>query len=52
MTKTESLTLRLSPRIKDALRVIAEIENRSITNTIEMLVIAYLTEKGLNIAND
>lgn len=38
MTKTERVQLRLTPEVKDALRVIAEAEGRSITNYIEWLI--------------
>lgn len=38
MTKTERVQLRLTPEVKEALRVIAEAEGRSITNYIEWLI--------------
>lgn len=37
-TKTATLTIRLDPGLKDALRAAAQVEHRSIANMIEMLI--------------
>ncbi|MDY4377991.1 hypothetical protein SOV92_09150 [Pectobacterium brasiliense] len=37
-TKTATLTIRLDPGLKDALRTAAQVEHRSIANMIEMLI--------------
>ncbi|EOZ7545352.1 ribbon-helix-helix protein, CopG family [Enterobacter hormaechei] len=37
-TKTATLTIRLDPGLKDALRVAAQAEHRSIANMIEILI--------------
>lgn len=38
MTKTSTLTFRISPELKEALRTAAEREHRSVTNMIEVLI--------------
>ena len=42
--KTEMLTVRLRPEIKDALRQAAEREQRSMTNMLEVMIQHYLGE--------
>ena len=37
-TKTTTLTLRIDPMIKEGLRLLAEKEHRSLTNTVEVLI--------------
>lgn len=38
MAKTSTLTFRISPELKEALRTAAEREHRSVTNMIEVLI--------------
>ena len=40
-TKTTTLTLRIDPVIKEGLRLVAELEHRSLTNMIEVMVRDY-----------
>ncbi|HCT3226646.1 TPA: hypothetical protein RJ957_004821 [Enterobacter hormaechei] len=37
-TKTATLTIRLEPGLKEALRAAAQVEHRSIANMIEVLI--------------
>lgn len=41
MPKSESLTIRLDPDVKEALRVAAERERRSISNMLEVMILEY-----------
>ena len=45
--KTETLNLRVSPKLKAALRSAARREHRSMANMIEHLVLRYCEEHGL-----
>ena len=45
--KTETVNLRLSPRMKELLRVAAEQEHRTLSNMIEALVLDYCESKGI-----
>ncbi len=47
--KTETLNLRVEPRIKDALRAAAEQEHRSLANMIEVMVIDFCARQGISI---
>jgi hypothetical protein len=47
--KTATLTLRIDPVIKEALRAVAEQEHRSIANMVEMIVREYCQKKGVGI---
>lgn len=47
--KTATLTLRIDPAIKEALRAVAEKEHRSIANMVEVLVREYCQRKGFAI---
>ena len=38
MTKTERLQLRITPELKEKLQVLADAENRTITNYVENLI--------------
>ena len=40
-TKTETLTIRLQPKVKNTLRKIAIAENRSLANMIDRLITEY-----------
>ncbi|MCG6867646.1 MAG: hypothetical protein LJE91_02630 [Gammaproteobacteria bacterium] len=48
-TKTATLTFRINPALKDALRVAAHQEHRSIANMVEMLIRDYCRRKGIDI---
>lgn len=45
--KTETVNLRLSPRMKDLLRAAAAREHRTISNMIESLVLVYCEQNGI-----
>ena len=47
--KTATLTLRIDPILKDALRAAAEGEHRSIANMVEMLIREYCDHNGIAI---
>ncbi|MCO5106229.1 MAG: hypothetical protein M9907_04005 [Burkholderiaceae bacterium] len=47
--KTSTLTLRVEPAFKDALRVAAEGEHRSISNMVEGLIRDYCRVHGIRI---
>jgi hypothetical protein len=47
--KTATLTLRIDPAMKEALRAAAENEHRSIANMVEVLIREYWQRKGQNI---
>ena len=48
-TKSTTLTLRIDPDVKEALRTAAEQEHRSITNMVEVLVRDYCQRNGIAI---
>lgn len=48
-TKTETLTVRISPTVKDGLRTVAEREHRSLANMIEMMVLDYCSRNGVRV---
>lgn len=50
-TKSATLNLRVSPRFKKAVQLIAERENRSAVNALECLVIDYFDRNGLTEAD-
>jgi hypothetical protein len=39
--KTATLTLRIEPNLKEALRRAAELEHRSIANMVEVMILSY-----------
>lgn len=45
--KTEAVNLRLSPRMKELLRIAAEREHRTLSNMIEALVLDYCERHGI-----
>jgi hypothetical protein len=47
--KTATLNLRIDPALKDAVRVAAEQDHRSIANLIETLIRRYCKERGISI---
>jgi len=48
-TKTTTLTFRIDPGLKDALRMAAEREHRSIANMVEVLIRDYCRRNGIAI---
>lgn len=49
--KTATLTLRLDPTLKDALRNAAEQEHRSLANMIEVMILDYCGRHGHAVPN-
>lgn len=48
-TKTATLSFRIDPAIKDALRIVAEHEHRSIANMVEVMIRSYCGQNGIKI---
>lgn len=48
--KTATLTFRIDPGLKEALRVAADREHRSIANMIEVLIRDYCGQRGIAIS--
>jgi len=46
-TKTEVLTIRIRPTVKEAVKVIADREKRSVANMVEVLIHEYCVRAGL-----
>ena len=46
-TKTSTLTIRLDPGLKEALRAAAQAEHRSIANMIEVLIREHCSKSGI-----
>jgi hypothetical protein len=46
-TKTATLTFRIDPGLKEALRTVADQEHRSIANMIEVLIREYCGQRGI-----
>jgi hypothetical protein len=49
-TKTTTLTFRIDPVLKEALRLAAEREHRSLANMVEVLILDYCGRNGIEIA--
>ena len=47
--KPAALTLRINPDIKEAIRVAAVRQNRSVANMVETLIIQHCEEVGISI---
>ncbi|MCW5631807.1 MAG: DUF1778 domain-containing protein [Rubrivivax sp.] len=47
--KTQTLNLRVSPELKDLIRLAAEREHRTIANFIEVLVRRHCGEQGVEV---
>jgi hypothetical protein len=47
-TRTALINLRIDPRLKEALRVAADLEHRSISNMIEWLVRRHCEQAGID----
>ena len=48
--KTATLTFRIDPGLKEALRIAADQEHRSISNMVEVLIRGYCEQHGIAIA--
>lgn len=46
--KTATLSFRIEPRLKDALRAAAELEHRSVANMIEVMIRDYCDRAGID----
>jgi hypothetical protein len=49
MSKTATLTLRIDPALKEALRLAADLAHRSIANMVEVLIRDYCEQRGIEI---
>lgn len=47
--KTATLTFRIDPEIKEALRGAANLEHRSIANMVEVMIRSYCEQRGIAI---
>ncbi len=45
INKTSTLTLRIEPNLKEALRQAAAAEHRSIANMVEVMILTYCEQK-------
>ena len=50
--KTATLNLRIDPAIKDAIRVAAEKDHRSIANMVELLIREHCDRVGISIPKE
>lgn len=50
-TKTTTLTFRIEPSLKEALRMAADREHRSIANMVGVLIRDYCARKGINLSD-
>mgnify|MGYP003471368319 FL=1 len=50
--KTATLSFRIKPGLKEALRAAAEQKHRSIANMIEVMILQYCGQNGVAIADD
>ena len=48
-TKISTLNLRIEPAVKEAVRVAAAREHRSVANMVEMLIRRHCSESGIDI---
>ena len=46
LNKTATLTLRIEPNLKEALRRAAGLEHRSIANMVEVMIMSYCERNG------
>lgn len=49
VSKTATLTFRIDPALKEALRAAADIEHRSISNMVEVLIRDYCNHHGIDV---
>ena len=50
--KTATLTVRIAPEFKDALRTAAEAEHRSIANMVEVLIRDHCRNQGIDLPTE
>lgn len=48
--KTATITIRIAPGLKEALRLAAAMEHRSVTNMVEVLVRSHCESNGISIS--
>ncbi|PAU65910.1 hypothetical protein BZL41_04520 [Pseudomonas sp. PIC25] len=48
-SKTATLTFRIDPGIKEALRAAASLEHRSIANMVEVMIRDYCEQRGIEV---
>jgi hypothetical protein len=48
--KSETLTIRITPAVKTALRTAAAQDHRSVTNMVEVMIRIYCAREGIEIA--
>ncbi len=51
-SKTSTLTCRIQPLLKNALRTAAGLEHRSIANMVEVLIREHCARKGISVAEE
>ena len=51
ITKTATLTIRVEPNLKEALRTAAQAEHRSIANMVEVMILEHCEKNGIAIEN-
>jgi len=49
--KTETITVRIEPAVKEGLKSMAEHERRSLANMIEVMIRDYCERSGVTISN-
>jgi hypothetical protein len=49
ITKTATLTIRVDPSLKEALRAAAQAEHRSIANMVEVMILEHCEKNGIAI---
>ena len=47
--KTAALNIRIDPNLKEAIRIAAKRDHRSIANMVEMLILKHCEEVGISI---
>lgn len=50
-TKTATVTFRIEPAVKEALRAAAAQEHRSIANMVEVLILDYCKHNGIAVSS-
>lgn len=48
-TKTATLNLRIDPRVKEGIRIAADLDHRSVANMVEMLIRRHCADQGMPI---
>ncbi|MFZ1828597.1 MAG: hypothetical protein WAW42_07485 [Candidatus Competibacteraceae bacterium] len=47
--KTDTLTARIDPALKQAVRIAAALERRSLSNMLEVMICTYCQQRGLTL---